>query len=515
MRLAPMALRPARRPGPCKPDADAASNILRFLKEPEVSPRTLRIHNTATRKVEPFEPLEPGKVGLYACGPTVYNYAHIGNLRTYFFEDVLRRTLEAIGFEVRHVMNVTDVGHLQSDEDFGDDKMMLAAGREKKSPWEIARFYEDAFFRHTDQLRIERPTVVCRATDHVPDMIAFIEALVADGHAYESGGNVYFEVSSFERYCDFAGLKLDQQCQTERVEHDERKRHQADFALWFSQSKYPNQIMTWDSPWGIGFPGWHIECSAMATRYLGEHFDIHCGGIDHVPVHHTNEIAQSEARFGDGWVRYWVHGEFLIDETGKMSKSKGEFLHLDRLSERGYDPLDYRYLLLTSHYRNKLHFTWDGLDQARNARRTLMNLIQDWQDAAKRDAGGGGEAAAAAHEARFWDSMLDDLHTPKALTAFWAAARDDGLSAAQRLALAGRFDPILGLGLLEDRRPDLTAEQQGMIDRRFEARKAKDFATADSLRDQLLAEGIRLKDRPDGTDWEWIDGEAGEARKAG
>ena len=463
----------------------------------------LLIFNSLTRTIEPFEPLQSGQVGLYACGPTVYNYAHIGNLRTYFFEDILRRVLQAIGLEVRHVMNVTDVGHLQSDADSGDDKMNLASGREQKSPWEIAKFYEKAFFHHMDLLGNLRPSVVCRATDHIAEMIEFIESLLADGYAYESGGNVYFEVARFSRYCDFARLKMDEQCQTERVALDSRKRNQADFALWFSQSKYPNQIMLWDSPWGQGFPGWHIECSAMATAYLGERFDIHCGGIDHVPVHHTNEIAQSEARFGQGWVRYWVHGEFLVDDTGKMSKSSGDFLHLDRLIAEGYEPMDYRYLMLTAHYRNRLHFSWDSLNQARRTRRTLGNLVRDWREGMRDD-----PVAASIRwekiterQTRLFAPLLQDLHTPQALAELWIMIRDDALTPAEKLTLLARMEPFLGLEFSAEICLVLTPEQEHLIAKRLDARAARDFITADAIRDQLAATGIGLKDHVNGTDF--------------
>lgn len=275
----------------------------------------MKIFNTASRTIEPLKPQKENHIGLYCCGPTVYNFAHIGNLRTYVFEDVLRRTLEGLGYQVKHVMNITDVGHLQSDADEGDDKMSLAAARERKSPWDIAKYYEANFFRHTQMLGITQPHVICRATEHIQEIIDMVSVLCDKGYAYESQGNVYFEVSKFPEYADFAKLQLDAQQATERVTEDTNKRHPADFCLWFSNSKYPNQIMKWDSPWGNGFPGWHIECSAMAAKYLGETFDIHCGGVDHIPVHHTNEIAQSNCAHGKQAVRYWMHGAFLTVES--------------------------------------------------------------------------------------------------------------------------------------------------------------------------------------------------------
>jgi cysteinyl-tRNA synthetase len=320
----------------------------------------LRIFNARTRRVEAFLPIDPSRVQMYCCGPTVYDYAHIGNLRTYVFEDILRRTLELFGYTVKHVTNITDVGHLQSDADAGDDKIEIAARREHKSPRDIARHYEDEFFRHADLMRIKRPTLVCRATEHIDEMIDMVSRLMKRGHAYVVDGNVYFEVATFPAYADFAGLDLQKQKATNRVELDPRKRDAADFVLWFSQSKYPNQVMKWPSPWGTGFPGWHIECSAMASKYLGEHFDIHCGGIDHIPVHHTNEIAQSECCHGRSWVNFWLHAEFLEIDKDKMSKSTHGFLQLDQIVADGFTPLDYRYLLLTAHYRSRLRFSYDS-----------------------------------------------------------------------------------------------------------------------------------------------------------
>ena len=467
-----------------------------------MNPLPIRLFNTATRAVEDFKPLQTGRVGIYACGPTVYNFAHIGNMRTYVFEDLLRRTLVGAGYEVNHVMNVTDVGHLQSDADAGDDKMMVAAARERKSPWDIARSYEEAFFRHSDMLNILRPHTVCRATDHIQEMIDFIADLVEKGFAYESGGNVYFEVSLFPRYADFAQLRLDDQQSTERVEADDRKRHQADFALWFSESKYPNQIMKWESPWGVGFPGWHIECSAMASKYLGERFDIHCGGIDHVPVHHTNEIAQSECRYGHKWANYWLHGEFLIVDDQKMSKSSGDILTIDTLSQAGYDPLDYRYLLLTAHYRNRITFSYDALDGARNAHRTLRNLVRDWRYESETSSG---EAAAMdSYRKQFWAAVTDDLAIPKALRVAWAVARDQTLSSGGRRALLLEMDKVFGLDLDRVDARKLTNEEAVLIEERLAARAARDFKRADEIRDLLLERGIRLKDRKDGTDWESV-----------
>ncbi len=461
----------------------------------------LQLFNTASRTLEPFKPIDAGKVGLYTCGPTVYHYAHIGNMRTYVFEDILRRTLEHWGYDVNHVMNITDVGHLQSDADSGDDKMAVAARREQKSPWDIARFYEDEFFRHSTMLRIKRPVIVCRATNHVADMIAMIGKLVQDGYAYVNDGNVYFDVAKFSGYTKFAGLILDQQEQCERVERDERKRNQADFALWFSQSKYPNQIMKWESPWGVGFPGWHIECSAMASKYLGEHFDIHCGGIDHIPVHHTNEIAQSECCHGHKWVNYWLHGEFLNVDAGKMSKSKGDTLTVDTLVQDGYDPLDYRYLLLTAHYRSELRFSYAALSQARTAHQGLRERMREWQAAGPAQAELGREAQSFRN--RFRQAVANDLHMPTALAVAWAVTKSDALQPGEKLALWNEFDLVFGLELNAQHRRELSEEQSRLLAERAAARAAKNWAESDRLRDALAAQGIQVKDTKLGTDWTW------------
>jgi len=471
---------------------------------PQHSGHPLTLYNTATRRVEPFIPIEPGKAGIYACGPTVYHYAHIGNMRTYVFEDVLRRVLDRAGYAVHHVMNITDVGHLQSDADDGDDKMALAAAREKKSPWDIAKYYEDAFFRHADALNIHRPHTVCRATDHIAEMIAMVETLIEKGHAYEAGGNVYFDVSTFDRYTAFAGLNLEDQVQTDRVDADSRKRGPADFVLWFSQSKYPNQIMKWDSPWGMGFPGWHIECSAMATKYLGKRFDIHCGGIDHIRVHHTNEIAQSECAHesasGTPWVNVWMHGAFLTVDKGKMSKSKGETLTIDTLIENGFDPLDYRALTLTAHYRSELMFSFDALAAASEARKGLRERMRDW----KREAGDAVPQTlspdAQAAQSAFWTAAFDDLHMPRAMASLWSVVKDSRLSASEKRALLVDFDTVLGIGL-DSGEETLDADLQALIDARQKAREGKNWAESDRLRDVLLEKGITVKDTASGPVW--------------
>ena len=468
--------------------------------ETDNSLKAIRLFNTASRKIESFIPLNQKEVGLYACGPTVYNYAHIGNMRTYVFEDILRRTLEYHGYKVKHVMNITDVGHLQSDADQGDDKMMLASKREKKSPWEIARFYEDEFFRHSKMLNIKRPEIICRATEHIPEMIRMIEVLIEKGFGYINDGNVYFDVSKFNHYSKFAGLVTEDQIQNNRVENDLRKRNQADFVLWFSQSKFPNQIMKWSSPWGIGFPGWHIECSAMASKYVGERIDIHCGGIDHIRVHHTNEIAQSECCFGHKWVNYWLHGEFLNVENGKMSKSKGDTLTVDTLVRDGFNPLHYRYLLLTSHYKSELKFSYKSLTTAKFTLENLQERVQEWKHKEVQKKLEITDNVKKIKD-QFWDSIRQDLHTPKALALAWDVVRSHDLNASEKLSLFDSFDQVFELDLTSGRQINLTAEQKRLIKYREEARLNKNWAESDKIRKILLSQGIQLKDSKDGTTW--------------
>ncbi|MBN2190641.1 MAG: cysteine--tRNA ligase, partial [Candidatus Aureabacteria bacterium] len=329
------------------------------------------LYNTLSKSKTAFKPIRDTEVGIYACGPTVYNFAHIGNLRTYIFEDLLKRVFLYNGYKVKHVMNITDVGHLTSDADEGEDKMLLGAEREGKSVWDIAKFYEKAFFKDTEKLNIIGPDIRCRATEHIQDMVNLIGRIEANGFTYVSGGNLYFDIEKFADYGKLSGLSLQDLRAGARIEVDANKKNPHDFVLWFTKSKHGNQDMQWESPWGRGFPGWHIECSAMSMKYLGEHIDIHCGGIDHINVHHTNEIAQSEAATGKKWVDFWLHGEFLIMDKGKMSKSAGEFTTLNTLTDKGFDPLDFRYLCLGAHYRTQLAFSYEALESARNGLKNL------------------------------------------------------------------------------------------------------------------------------------------------
>ncbi len=499
----------------------------------------IQLFNTLSRRVERFEPLEPGKVKFYACGPTVYNTAHIGNLRTYMFEDVLRRVLQSAGYTVQHVMNVTDVGHLESDADAGDDKLALAAKREHKSPWDIARVYEKEFFDDCAALHILPPMVVCRATEHIEIMQRFIQDLKQRNYTYEVDGNVYYRTGKFSHYGQLQGAL--QQCDEAhmRVKPDPRKQDPRDFVLWFSNSKFPNQIMKWDSPWGIGFPGWHIECSAMATHHLGERIDIHAGGVDHIPVHHANEIAQSEGVLGHKWVNMWLHGEFLVLAKDKMAKSGGNALTLKTLHERGFDPLHYRYLCLTVHYRKQLLFSWEALESAKRGFEALKNRVVSWRAASPLFAtpcdlsagfesiktsgckstqwGGSDQNASGSHASStrtgtensskqsyavgFWAAVCNDLGTPTALAIVWEMAKDPALTPAEKLALVREFDQVLGLGVEKFARPHLEPELQNLVQQRERLRVEKRWAEADAVRDQLAQRGVQLQDTSEGPDW--------------
>ncbi len=483
----------------------------------------LTLYNTLGRELQTFSPIVPGKVGFYGCGPTVYNYAHIGNMRAYVTHDILVRALRYLGYETRHVMNVTDVGHLSGDDDSGEDKMVRSAAERGKSVLEIAEYYADAFFRDAARLNVERPDVVCRATEHIDDMIALIQRIEARGFTYSAGGNLYFDVSKFPSYGELALLRLEDLKSGARVAVDENKRNPQDFALWFTKSKFENQALVWDSPWGRGYPGWHIECSAMSMKYLGETFDIHAGGIDHIPVHHTNEIAQSEAATGKKWVNYWVHNEFIVLDKGKMSKSKGGFITLQTLVDDGYDPLDYRYFLLGGHYRSQLQFSTESLDGARNARKALLERLAALAAKAKvipegaksGTVGPGLDAASLSPEGKqildaFVAHISADLATPRVLAELWGLVRNTDLAAEEVLALAFEMDRVLGLSLAEGVQealagpavdPAFAQEIEGLIAQRAQAKKEKNWALADSIRDNLKARGITLEDGSSGTVW--------------
>jgi cysteinyl-tRNA synthetase len=469
----------------------------------------LRLYNTLTRQKEEFQPIEPGKVRMYSCGLTVYNYAHIGNLRTYIFSDILRRTLEYEGYDVIHVMNVTDVGHLTSDADEGEDKLEKGAREVGKSVWEIARFYEEAFWKDLDLLNIEKPKIICRATEHIPDMIALIQRLIDRGHAYETDQAVYFDISTFPKYTEFTRQPLEQKVvgAREEVQEDPGKKHPADFALWFKAvGRFKNHIMRWDSPWGVGFPGWHIECSAMAMKYLGETLDIHTGGEDHIWVHHPNEIAQSEAATGKQFVRFWMHGSFLIvgdrnasGEEKRMGKSEGNFIRLQTLIDKGYDPLAYRYACLMAHYRQKLRFTWESMDAAAAGYASLKEFA-----ARAKQIGGEESPWVDEYRRRFRAAIEDDLNMPQAMAAVSEMIREaETRKEYGVLDALYDFDRVLGLRLREsaEAATEIDPGIQALIKEREQARKAKDWARADQIRNQLAEQGIILEDTPSGTLW--------------
>jgi cysteinyl-tRNA synthetase len=464
---------------------------------------TVNLFNTDGRKLEPFKPIKDGKVGLYCCGPTVYNYAHIGNLRAFMFEDILRRTLEYAGYKVKHIMNVTDVGHLTDDGDDGEDKMIKAAREKGMSVWDIASFFTDSFVNDTAKLNILKPTMYSKATEHIKDMIGMIQKLEDRGFTYVAGGNVYFDSSQFPEYGKMALLDKQDLQHGARVVIDKNKKGPQDFVLWFTESKFEKQAMTWESPWGVGYPGWHIECSAMSCKYLGPHFDIHCGGIDHIPVHHTNEIAQSEAANGEKWVNYWCHNEFLLMKTGKMSKSKGGFLTLQSLVDKGFDPLDYRYFLLGGHYRSQLVFTWESLESSASARKNLVQKIGTIRKNTKAVSLDKLGEKAKLRLDDFNEHITADLMTPRCLADLWGLLKDNSISNGEKLAVAYKMDQVLGLKMetyeVEDEKIELSSEDRKLIDERAEAKKVKDFNRADEIRDIFSKRGYVLVDSPQGT----------------
>jgi len=455
-------------------------------------PKPLTLYDNYERALRPFVPLEPGgPVGVYTCGPTVYDYQHIGNFRTFLFEDLLKRVLRWNGYRVRHVMNITDVGHLTSDADTGEDKMEKGARRTGMTAWEIAQLYTDAFLADMTALHIESPDVLCRATDHVREQIEFIADIERKGFAYATADGVYFDTSKQPGYGRLARLDKDGLAAGHRVEQGE-KRHPTDFALWKFSPPGEQRQMEWDSPWGTGFPGWHIECSAMAQKYLGDWFDIHCGGEDHIPVHHTNEIAQTEARVGTRLANFWMHGYFLLSNDAKMAKSAGEFLRIASLAERGYDPIAFRYLCLTGHYRSQLNFTWEALDAAQTG---LDRMRQGFHALPV-------EPAAQADPTlveRFTEMLNDDLNLPRALAVAWEALRGDAPAAARRATLA-KFDEVLGLGLAtwQPKAVEVPAAIEALAKARADARKARNWADADRLRKALADAGWDVEDRADG-----------------
>ena len=463
----------------------------------------MKLYNTLTKKVEKFIPNEEGKVKMYTCGPTVYHFAHIGNLRTYISEDVLEKGLKFIGYDVERVMNITDVGHNVGDGDSGEDKMSVAARREKKSSFEIAKYYTDCFFEDCCKLNVRKPDVVSNATDNIDMYITMITKLLENGSAYIADGNVYFDTTKFKNYYELSGRNSDDLMVAVRedIEEDTAKRNPFDFGLWFTNSKFDNQELQWDSPWGRGYPGWHIECSGISIKNLGEKLDIHCGAEDAIFPHHTNEIAQSEAYLGHKWCNYWVHLGFLNDETGKMSKSKGEFLTVSLLEEKGYNPLAYRYLCLNSYYHSQLTFSYEILDGAQNAYNKLKNrvakLVKDEVNNDKYNE----------YIEKFSEAIKDDLNTSNMVTLVYDVLKDD-ISDGTKLAIIEKYDEVLSLDLtvVEEKEVDADLEKEilAKIEERKEAKKNKDFAKADAIRDELLAKGIKLIDTREGTTYELL-----------
>jgi cysteinyl-tRNA synthetase len=478
----------------------------------------MKLYNSLSHRKEEFVPNEPGKVKMYTCGPTVYHFAHIGNLRSYIMEDVLEKYLRYSGYDVTRVMNITDVGHLSSDADTGEDKMLKGAKREHKTVMEIAQYYTDAFFADCAKLDIKTPDVVQPATGCIDEFIKVITKLLDTGYAYQAGGNIYFDTSKLERYYVFQDFNQDDLAVgvREDVEADENKRNKADFVLWFTKSKFEDQALKWDSPWGVGYPGWHIECSCISMKYLGEYLDIHCGGIDNAFPHHTNEIAQSEAYLGHKWCNYWFHVHHLNTNHGKMSKSSGEFLTVSLLEEKGYDPLVYRLFCLQSHYRKALVFSYENLDNAAKAYKKLIDRIAalNPNDDAPLD-----EEAAAALRGKFAAALDNDLNTSLGVTVLYDVLKYQ-TNDATKLALLGEFDQVLGLSLLtkaqqvREAKPKVTASQSAqtvlgegdpeidaLVLQRQQARQEKNWAEADRIRDELAAKGITLVDTKEGVRW--------------
>ena len=465
----------------------------------------MKIYNTLTRKVEEFIPNNKNLVNMYTCGPTVYHYAHIGNLRSYIMEDILEKILIYNGYKVKRAMNITDVGHLTSDSDSGDDKMVASAKREHKTVLDIAKFYTNEFFKDCEKLNIKKPEIVEPATNLISDYINMTEVLLKKGYAYISGGNVYFDTSKLDDYYVLTNHKEDDMVVGVRdgVEYDEGKKNQADFVLWFTKSKFEDQELKWDSPFGLGYPGWHLECSCISLKHLGEYLDIHCGGVDNIFPHHTNEIAQSESYLGHKWCNYWVHGEHLLDKNGKMSKSKGEFLTVSLLEEKGYNPLSYRLMHLQSHYRKQLLFSFENLDNFENAykklkARTLLLKVDGKVD----------NDLFNKYNEEFIKYLNDDMNTASAVTVLYDLLKDDSVNDSTKIELVKSFDRVLSLDLLKDDVEKIDNELlsyiENQIELRLEAKKNKDFEKADSIRNELLEKGIELKDTREGTTWSKI-----------
>lgn len=469
----------------------------------------MKLYNTLSRTVEDFKPLSPPKVGLYTCGMTVYDYAHIGHGRKYVGDDILRRTLTRFGYDVTHVQNVTDVGHLVSDNDEGEDKLEKGAKKAGKTVWEVAQFFTDDFYHSMDLLNILRPTIICKATEHIQEQIDLIKRLFEKGHAYDTPEAVYFDVSTFPEYGTLFGQSLEEKQQAVRVEvkTGEHKKNPQDFALWFKRvGRFADHAMHWESPWGDGFPGWHIECSAMSMKYLGETIDIHTGGIDHIPVHHPNEIAQSEGATGKQFVKYWVHYAFLMVDRQKMSKSLGNFYRIADVIAKGVDPLSLRYFYLTAHYRKQLNFTWEALTAADNARKQLVmyvTTIKKTMEEHGRDQLSDEKLTKVDQfREQFNEALANDLNTPQALAVVWEVVKSN-IPAGDKYDLLLDFDEVLGLEISkaqpsEEKPVEIPGEIHNLLAKREEFRKAKKFDEADTVRKEIEAKGFQVVDKKDG-----------------
>ena len=487
----------------------------------------LQLYNSLGKEMQDFIPIKDGVVGFYGCGPTVYKYAHVGNLRAYVFQDVLKRVLKFLGYDVKHVMNVTDIGHLSDDGDEGEDKMIKSAREQGLTVNQIADLYLDAFLEDIDSLNIQRPSVICKATEHIEDMIELIKLIEKNGHTYMSEGNLYFDISTFAKYGELSGIDIETLKPGARIEVDKNKKNPNDFVLWFTKSKFENHALLWDSPWGKGYPGWHIECSAMSIKYLGEQFDIHTGGIDHIRVHHTNEIAQSESATGKKWVNYWLHNEFLVTDKGKMSKSKGEIFTLSDLVKQGFSPLDYRFFLLGGHYRKQLAFSWDALETAKNARRKMLDHVCELLKQIPEE-----ENYKISEDFKFEDvkkliyndtvlSVLNDfklmvekdLNIPNAFPYLHSIIKEKSIPARELVKAIEIMDMIFGLNIVKEAKTLLAekqsanvgsmpeAEIEELIKERNQAKMEKNYAKADEIREMLKTHGIFLMDSPNGTTW--------------
>jgi cysteinyl-tRNA synthetase len=457
------------------------------------------LYNTLTRKKEEFVPYDGKRVGFYTCGPTVYHYAHIGNMRNYIGHDILDKTLRYLGYDVTRVMNITDVGHLKSDSDSGEDKMVASAKREHKSVMDIAKFYTDAFFHDFDALNLRRPDIVSPATDNIDEYIKIISKLLEDGYAYQAGGNVYFDVSKVDDYYKLTNHKEDEMVVGVRdgVEYDNNKKNQADFALWFTKSKFDDQDLKWDSPFGVGYPGWHIECSGISIKYLGEHLDIHGGGVDNIFPHHTNEIAQSEAYLGHKWCNYWFHNEHLMDDSGKMSKSKGAILSVSRLIEEGYNPLAFKLMCLMSNYRKQLVFSYDILKQVEGAYNKLKNRILAINDIGELDT-----TKFDYYTDKFKEELSNDLNTANGITLIYDLLKDDSVNGHTKIEIINDFDKVFSLDLTKktlNTSIDMDKYIKDKIEERRIAKMNKNYELSDSIRDELLDKGIILTDTREGT----------------